>query len=69
VFLRFIEMNGEMREVIGVLKKRLGDYEKRLRKFAITDHGILIGAPLTGLRGILSRSPEFVDESHLKTLG
>lgn len=69
LFLRFFELNGEMRRAIGVLKKRLGDYEKRLREFAITDHGIVIGAPLTGLRGIFSGSPDFVDESHLKNLG
>jgi circadian clock protein KaiC len=69
VFLRFVEMNGEMRKAIGVLKKRLGDYEKRLREFTITGQGIVIGAPLTGLRGILSGSPEFIDETHLKTPG
>lgn len=68
VFLRFLEMNGEMRKAIGVLKKRLSDFEKRLREFAITDGGIRIGAPLTGLRGILQGTPDFVDEKHLEKL-
>lgn len=59
VFLRFLEVRGEMRKAIGVLKKRLGNFEKTLREFEITRYGIKIGKPLTGLRGILSGSPEF----------
>ena len=67
VFLRFLEMNGAMRKAIGVLKKRLSDYEKLLREFEITHRGILIGAPLSGLRGILQGTPSFVGDSHLET--
>lgn len=61
LFLRFLEMRGEMRKAIGVLKKRLGNFEKTLREFEITRFGIKIGKPLTGLRGILSGTPEFED--------
>ncbi len=33
IFLRYFEKDGELRKAIGVLKKRLSDFEKGLRKF------------------------------------
>jgi len=59
IFLRFLEVRGEMRKAIGVLKKRLGNFEKTLREYEITRYGIKVGDPLTKLRGILRGSPEF----------
>ncbi len=53
-------MNGQMRKAIGVLKKRLSGFEETLREFSITNEGIHIGDPLTGLRGILCGVPEWV---------
>ncbi len=61
VFLRHLEVHGELRKAIGVLKKRTSDYERTLRAFEITAHGITVGDPLTGMRGILSGTPEVVD--------
>jgi circadian clock protein KaiC len=58
VFFRYLEMYGEMHKAIGVLKKRLTNFEKTLREFEITRDGINIGKPLTGLRGILLGVPE-----------
>ena len=60
VFLRYLEIQGEMRKAIGVLKKRLSDFEKTLREFEITRYGIKVGKPFTELRGILSGTPEWV---------
>lgn len=57
IFLRYIERKGELHRVIGVLKKRLSDFEKALREFKITEKGIIIGKPLNNLRGILSGVP------------
>lgn len=62
IFLRYLEIDGELRKAIGVLKKRLGDFGKTLREMSITDRGIRVGAPLTGLRGILSGVPEWTAE-------
>lgn len=61
VFLRFLEIKGEMRKAIGVLKKRLSDFEKTLREIEITRYGIKVGRPLTQLRGILTGVPDFID--------
>src|SRR3569832_1049453 len=60
VFLRYLELDGEMRKAIGVLKKRLTGFEKTLRQIEITGKGIKVGKPLTGLRGILKGIPEWV---------
>jgi circadian clock protein KaiC len=60
VFLRYLEIDGELRKAIGVLKKRLGDFGKTLREMEITEGGVRVGAPLTGLRGVLTGTPEWV---------
>jgi circadian clock protein KaiC len=58
VFLRYVEMGGELRKVIGVLKKRAGGFERSLREFEITGEGLVVGDPLDGLRGVLRGIPE-----------
>lgn len=58
VFLRYLEFQGELRKSIGVLKKRMSDFERTLREFQITEHGIKVGEPLVELRGILRGTPE-----------
>lgn len=62
IFIRYLEMQGELKKAIGVLKKRLSDFEKTLREFEITGDGIKIGAPLKNLRGILRGDPEWVNK-------
>lgn len=59
IFMRFLEVRGELRKAIGVLKKRLSDFEKTMREFEITRYGVKVGKPLTELRGILSGTPEW----------
>lgn len=58
IFLRYIEFEGELRKTIGVLKKRLSDFEKTIRNFDITRYGIKVGEPLRDLTGILTGRPE-----------
>lgn len=61
VFLRHVEYRGEMRKVIGTLKMRTSDFERRLREFEITADGIRLGEPLPQLRGILTGTPDWDD--------
>ncbi|WP_292613108.1 ATPase domain-containing protein [Methanobacterium sp. BAmetb5] len=58
VFLRYFEQGGELRKAIGVLKKRLSDFEKNIRELQITQYGIRVGPPLD-IKGILSGDLEF----------
>jgi circadian clock protein KaiC len=63
VFLRYLELDGELRKAVGVLKKRLSDFERTLREVEITCDGVRVGAPLKGLRGLLTGTPEWVDRT------
>ncbi len=61
VFLRHLELQGELRKAIGVLKKRTSDFERTLREFEMTEHGLKVGEPLTDLQGILTGMPTVVE--------
>lgn len=58
ILLRHLEFQGELQKAIGVLKQRTSDYERTLRKYEITEHGVSVGDPYTDLRGILTGMPE-----------
>ncbi len=62
IFLRFMENRGEIEKAIGILKNRLSDYEKTMRRYSITRYGLKVGKPLTDMRGILSGSPDFINK-------
>lgn len=61
LFLRYLELDGEVRKAVGVLKKRLGEFEPTLRELRITGDGLWIGDPLDDLRGVLTGTPEWAD--------
>jgi len=61
IFLRYIEIRGELTKAIGILKKRLSVFERSLRELKITKHGIRIGNPLINMRGILRGEPEIIE--------
>jgi circadian clock protein KaiC len=63
IFFRYLELDGELRKAIGVLKKRAGDFGKALRELRITSSGLRVGEPLAGLRGVLTGTPEWVARS------
>jgi circadian clock protein KaiC len=58
IVLRHVEYRGELRKVIGVLKMRTQSFEHRLRRFEITEQGLVVGEPLSNLRGILTGTPD-----------
>jgi circadian clock protein KaiC len=64
IFMRYLEIKGELRKAIGVLKKRLTDFEKNLREIEITRYGIKVGRPLSNLRGILTGTPDFINQDN-----
>ena len=57
VFIRYIEVDGEIQKAIGVLKKRFGEFESTLRQFGVDSDGIQVGEALTDLRGVLTGTP------------
>lgn len=57
ILFRHFENEGEVRQLISVVKKRSGQHERTLREFAITGAGIRIGQPLRQFQGLLTGSP------------
>jgi circadian clock protein KaiC len=63
VFLRYLEIDGELQKAIGVLKKRYGDFETALRELSIDTDGLTVGDQLKGYRGLLTGIAESIDDS------
>ena len=63
VLLRYFESDGEIRQVISILKQRVGRHERTLREFRVEDTGIVVGEPLRNFRGILTGVPDAMDQS------
>jgi circadian clock protein KaiC len=59
LFMSYIELEGSLRKVIGVLKKRAGGFEHTLREFEITPEGVQIGDPMTEFSGIVQGQAQF----------
>ena len=61
VLLRYFENEGEIRQVISVLKQRVGRHERTLREFSMKeDEGLKIGEPLRTFRGVLTGVPSLI---------
>ncbi len=54
---RYVEIDGQLRRVISVVKVRASSHSKDIRFFDIAADCITIGEPLTNYRGILSGEP------------
>jgi circadian clock protein KaiC len=57
IIQRYVEMEGQIRRVLAVLKMRGSAHDTHLRLYTISDHGIRIGSPLEQYRGILTGIP------------
>ncbi len=57
VMLRYVEVYGELKRGIAVLKARGSDHDKTIREYDIRPDGIHIGAPLRATTGIMSGRP------------
>ena len=60
LLLRFFEAEGRIRKAISVIKNRGGAHEDTIRELRIDTNGIRVGAALSGFRGILTGTPEYV---------
>jgi len=61
ILLRYVEMYGEMRRGVTVLKMRGSIHDKDIREFAIDDTGMHIGKPFRNVSGILAGRPVYVE--------
>jgi circadian clock protein KaiC len=60
--LRYVEIDGELRRIILIVKMRGGNHSKDIREYQITSGGVvIIGPRLTGFRGLTTGNPERLD--------
>lgn len=57
ILLRYVEIFGEMRRGLTVLKMRGSPHEKDIREFTIDREGMHIGKPFRGISGIIAGTP------------
>jgi circadian clock protein KaiC len=63
LLLRYVEIGGQFKRVISVVKIRASDHSKDIRFFDIAKDSVKIGKALTNYHGILSGQPTLIDES------
>jgi len=68
VLLRYVELFGEMRRGITVLKMRGSRHDKEIREFFIDGRGVHIGEPFRNVAGILAGNPVQITTSEIERL-
>ena len=66
ILLRYVEMFGEMKRGLAVLKMRGSIHDKAIREFAIDGKGFHLGRAFKNVTGILSGAPTYVSPSELE---
>jgi circadian clock protein KaiC len=58
IIQRYVEIDGDLRRAMAVVKVRASQHSKELREYDITsDGGIVVGRPLKGYQGLLTGTP------------
>ena len=55
--LRYVEIDGQLRKVLMVIKMRAGDHSKDIREYEVTSGGLRIGARLSGYHRLITGVP------------
>lgn len=59
--LRYVEIDGQLRRVMAVVKMRGGKHSNDIREYEIGSAGIIIGSRMRGYRGLTSGIPTLID--------
>ncbi len=65
--LRYVEIDGQLRKILVVVKMRGGQHSKDIREYEITSEGVKIGVRLEGYRGLITGVPERVEPTDGET--
>jgi len=69
ILLRYVEMFGEMRRGLTVLKMRGSMHDKEIREFQIDGKGMHIGEQFRNVTGILTGNPIHIQKQDIERLG
>jgi len=67
--LRYVEIGGQLRKVLMVVKMRGGDHSKDIREYEVTAEGLKVGGRLTGYHGLITGVPQPLHASFEKDEG
>jgi circadian clock protein KaiC len=65
--LRYVEIEGQLRKILVIVKMRGGNHSKDICEYEITSNGLAIGARLKGYYGLITGIPTRVGESAPET--
>ena len=65
--MRYVEIDGELRNIMVIVKMRGGKHSRKIREYTIDDTGIVIGKNLKGYHGLITGIPRRTDPAHLET--
>ena len=68
ILLRYVELYGEMRRGITVLKMRGSMHDKEIREFGIDGKGLHIGKAFSNITGILAGQPTYVTSGEIERI-
>jgi circadian clock protein KaiC len=60
VLQRYIELDGELKTIITVVKTRGRAHKHELRTYEITKRGLVVGKVIRGYEGIITAVPRFI---------
>lgn len=69
ILLRYVELHGEMRRGLTVLKMRGTFHDKGIREYVIDNQGLHVQAPFRGVHGILTGTPTYTFDDERARLG
>ncbi|MEM7066473.1 MAG: circadian clock protein KaiC [Cyanobacteria bacterium P01_B01_bin.77] len=69
ILLRYVEMYGEVRRGLTVLKMRGSMHDKDIREFTIDHQGMHIGRPFRNVTGILTGNPVYLNQVEIDRMG
>ena len=59
---RYVEIGGELRTVLAIVKMRGSEHSREFRFYEITPTGAVVGEPLTGYHGIITGVPDRTED-------
>jgi circadian clock protein KaiC len=57
IIQRYVEIEGELRRVMAVIKMRGSDHSHEFRTYEVTANGVVVGGPLTEYNAIITGVP------------
>ncbi|MDY6897727.1 MAG: ATPase domain-containing protein, partial [Cyanobacteriota bacterium] len=68
ILLRYVEVYGEIKRGLAVIKMRGSMHDKQIREFTIDNRGMHIGNSFRNVIGILSGNPTYVDQDEINRM-